>query len=277
MRESIMKQQAKLKDLKKYKESHKTTDDALKYLQLHKDCPFGRLEYGLTLMYNKELEEAEQVFKSLLEEKSVQNRALHNLIRVLFFQYKYQECYDYCLLLEYLDKKLYDEKSFKYYKYFCANELNIPAEYDELDYMTHCLLNYNSRFVVNHIKYHTKEFIDSNPDEIDYSRAPGSVFKNDVDIEQLYEEVSKILKLDDVKQMNWYAITSYIYFKYDNIGINTNGKQNYLVAMKISNTDKLISLYPAMGVERTYLANGFPVFDYFEKLEEANSIKQKAL
>lgn len=272
MRESVQKSKKKIRDFKAYKETCQNVSESEKYLKLHPNCPFGKLEKATALKREMQHEEAKPILEELLETKNYKY-AIANLICLEYSEQNFKNCYDYLNQLEKYDKDYFYQVSFKYLRLFCMQQLNIPIniDYDNLDFMEKIILDYDIQTIINHIAYHDKnvyakknKIVDFN--EKDYDEC---FFASDINIPALYYDVMDILKLDEIDKSIDDAISSKIFFRYDNIGSNVRGKKNYLVVMNLTHTDKIISLYPVEGVDREYLANKHPVYDFFELKEKA--------
>ena len=278
MRESVKKNQERIKQLRKIRESCKNSDEALDYLDQHSADPFGRIVYGKALLHEGNRKEAKEVFEELLELGNFK----HVLKYLSFFELvekDYINCLKHINIIEELFKEYYDKRDFRYIKYLCMSQLGMQPDINNnsMDYIEYLIFNYNREMVIKHISNHLIEFHEQKSgilgfDEKDFDDA---LFAKDTDIEKLYDEMMDILKLDEVKDITDYAVCTKIYFKYDNIGINTNGKQNYLVVMILTGTDHIISMYPTISPERNYLINKNPVFDFQETLKKAR--EQRAL
>lgn len=271
MRESIQKHKNKKRDFKLYKSTCQNSEEALNYLKLHKNCPYGRLEYAIALDRENKKEEARKIFEDLLDTKNFKY-ALSNLLIMEYVDKNFDVCYGYLNQLEKFDNEYFEEGRYRYLKYFCMQALNIPVnvDYNNLDYIEMVILNYNRDIVINHIFYHNKnvyaiknKIVDFN--EMDYDE---SFFADSIDIIELYDDISAILKLDEVNKSIDRGISSKIYFRYDNVGSNIRGKQNYLVVMNLTHTDKIISMYPNKSIEKDYLINKNEIYDFFELKEK---------
>ena len=278
MRESVRKNQRKINDFKRYKETCQNTDEAQKYLKLHKGCPFGELEYGLALIHDNKVDEAVVVFEKLMDGKN-RKYALTNLSCIELVQKEYTKCIEHLTELEKIDKEYYDLGNFKYIKCLCMNQLGIKPDIsvDDMDYMESIIFNYDRKQVINHIDYHKMDvYVKKNRlVDFDEKKSDQRFFNDSIDIEKLYDEVMDVLKLDEVSSITEYAVSTKIFFRYDNIGRNTNGKQNYLAVMVLTGTNRIISMYPMPSPERDYLVDKKPVYDFQEILKIAR--EQKAL
>ena len=148
---------------------------------------------------------------------------------------------------------------------------------DDMDYMESIIFNYDRKQVINHIDYHKMDvYVKKNRlVDFDEKKSDQRFFNDSIDIEKLYDEVMDVLKLDEVSSIMEYAVSTKIFFRYDNIGRNTNGKQNYLAVMVLTGTNRIISMYPMPSPERDYLVDKKPVYDFQETLKKAR--EQRAL
>ena len=277
MRESVRKNKNRLKDFKVYKSSCQNVSGALDYLELHKNCPYGRLEYAKALVRENKTDEAKIVLEELLNTKNYKY-ALAKLSIIEFCNKNYEACYGYLNRLEKVDLDYYSNEHYRYIKYFCMTQLNIPIniDYRKLDYMENIILKYDKDMVIKHILHHDQNFFVKkncieNFNELDYDDC---FFASNIDVEQLYEDVSNILKLDEVDKNIEHGISSKIYFRYDNVGSNVRGRQDYLVVMILTGTDKIISMYPNQSIEKEYRINKNPVYDFFELKEKAKNMNR---
>lgn len=277
MRESVKKSKKRLKDFKVYKSSCQNTDDALNYLDLHKNCPYGRLEYAIALEREHKYDDAKEILEDLLQTKNYKY-ALANLIIMEFCARNYEICYGYLNELEKNDKMYFDDGHYDYLKYYCMSVLNIPVDldYNHLDYMQMVILKYDKDIVLRHIFYHDMNVyaVKNNIKDFNEKDYNECFFANSIDIPELFDDMCEILKLDEVNKYHDRGISSKIYFRYDNVGSNARGKQNYLVVMNLTGTDKIITMYPNRSIERDYLINKHEVYDFFELKEKVKNNKK---
>ena len=278
MRESVRKNKIKIRDFKRYKETCQNTEEALKYLSIHKNCPYGKLEYGMALIHENREDEAKAVFEKLINTKNYKH-ALTNLIFIELVQKEYARCLADLIILEKEDKDYFDKGNMRYVKYLCMNMLDIKPDipFGEMDYIESLIFNYNRDVVLNHISYHNKDIYAKkfHIEDFDEKKCDQRFFASNFDIEDTYDKVIDILRYTEVGDIYEYSVSTKLFFRYDNVGSNTNGKQNYLVVMFLTGTDRIITMCPVEGPERDYLVDKKPVYDFNEILEKAR--KQKAL
>ena len=280
MRESINKSLKRIKDFKIYKETCQSSAEALKYLSLHRNCPYGQFEYGLALMREKRADEAKIVFEKLLDSKN-RRYALVHLILIEFIDEEYEKCIKDIKDLEIIDNDYYQYSNFEYIKDYCMFKLNITPDIkpEEMDYMESIIFNYNKETVLNHVVYHNEDIFlkKSHLGEESVITTNERFFASDIDVSELFDKLSQITKLDEIQAIKEYSISSKVFFKYHNIGSNDKGKQDYFVLYYLTGTDRIISFVPVYGPDKDYLIDKKPVFDFEQMYQKAMDIKVKAL
>ena len=256
------------------------------YIESHPNDYLAGIIVAGALVSINELDSAKQALERVrtesLNDKNLKNTdynipketlssALYCKLKLLLYQEKYKEAYDFVLEYEEkLRKKIHNLTYIKVYIEYKAN-MN-PVMHENASYKFLQLFTYDEKRFIEHAYRHV---IGKNENDI-YTSDTDGFFYEDFPLEEIISEVKNNLPND--KKANLGFIENRYYFKYDNCGIAGKVRTDYFCIITYHNTNNFITIFPVKDsgsfeyVDLNYLnQNNNKIVKKMSQIEKFNS------
>lgn len=147
---------------------------------------------------------------------------------------------------KYFENFKYNEQYLGFYIFLCKkynNKLELCVDVEELSYTNRQLYSYDKVKALKHIKNNHK-----------YNISDKGIFFDDIDIDNLYEEISDYINKNDCGRLSQNLIEVYNFY-YPNCGYNvSSGNCNCIYVCTFVGCRDILTMYPVPGIKsRDYL------------------------
>ena len=236
---------ARIKNLYFNGEYKRFIKESSEYLEKDKDNVKMRFMRAKVYKKLEMFNEAIADLKYILSVDNKNNHALSELYFVLYQTKEYEEAMN-LLPVVYSLRSIRPESLYTT-ELVMRKALNLPIDMKKGfhgDYVTDQLVSYDKNRAIEHVKAHLYSNLNINSDI--------SYFSQNIDIEALFEIVSKSLKT--AKRVNTEEVLERYYFTISNIGIYNKESCNYIKVVVEPNTNNIITMYPIVAVDYNYLS-----------------------
>ena len=234
------------------------------YLNKYPNDYSASLLYCSNLIILGKLEEAEKVYnyfekkyrsdnsiKDMEKSKKIKESQIFTKIKLLSYQCKYEELYQFCVENINIIMEDYLNDAFFYSKKM-TGRLDLEKR-DENSYLFSQIVNYDESDFLKHINKHMKI------EEGTLNKECPTIFHSDFPIEKVIQEIKKYIPSDKKLFLGLYD--NVYYFKYDACGRVNNKIVDYIKVVCFNNTKDFITMCPVVGsknlpfVDLNYLFN----------------------
>ena len=224
-----------------------------KYIKKYPEDYSGYTYYSSALIMLGMFDEAEEILKHIQiiyesfsnspkskeRAKHIHDHIVFSKIKLLLFQEKYDELYDY--YLENIDAMKKNDIShiipyIKKKKGVLENNLR-----EEKRYLVRQIIEYKEEDFLDHIRKHIQDNDNS------FNLTSENYFFKDFPLEKVLEEIKKYIPSDKCLFPGFFD--NIYFFKYDSCGKEKNKTVNYFKVVCFHNTKDLITIYPCSGYE----------------------------
>ena len=208
---------------------------------------------------DKELEGTER-------SKKIKESQVFTKIKLLSYQEKYDELYDFCIKNINIIRECNMHDAF-FYSRKMTNRLDLNKR-DENSYLFSQIVRYEEKDFLNHIKKHML-----NTDET-IEKECNTIFKQDFPVEKVIEEIKKYIQSDKKLFLGFYD--NVYYFKYDGCGRVDNNVVDYIKVVCFNGTKNFITMCPVVGSKNlpyedlNYLVNEEPEIKRMSQIDKFN-------
>lgn len=236
-------------------------------------CAYG--DYAYVLMILRKFDEAENILniaKNLFtdeicmrldpeDRQKLNNRLIFDSLKLLSFQERYEELYNYCVE----NAQKIDELNLGSIAFFSKIRSGRPAgrHREEYSYRSRQIIEYREEEFLEHVKKH---LVDYNLESDDNDNA---TFVQGFPLDKVFSEVKKYIPSD--KGLCIGFCDNKYFFRYDNCGRVKNKLVNYFIVVCLHNSSDFITMYPVEGAEE------LPNVDLNYLVEEKQDVKARKL
>lgn len=178
--------------------------------------------------YVQSLVEKDFNYKNSIKYERFKNMNLKLTFTILVYEGKFKEAYD--LYINSSRKLIIEDLPIIYISKMLGKEENQELK----SYTSEQISNYSYELFLEHIKKHLIYLPNSDNKT--------SIFKSDIQMEQLINEIRRIIPNNIKERSNAYS--DVYYFKYNDCGYNGKKKMDYFKVIAIHNTNNLLTMHP---------------------------------
>lgn len=243
------------------------------YLNKYPNDYSAYLLYCSNLIIIGKIDEAEKIYNyfekkyksdnSLMDtekSKRIEESKVFTKIKLLSYQHKYEELYEFCFRnINIVMKNKFNDAFF--YSKKMTNRLDVNKR-EENSYLFSQMVKYEESDFLDHIKKHLQ-----NVDET-ISKESVAIFKQDFPIEKVIEEIKKYIPSNKKLLLGFYD--DVYFFKFDSCGRVGNKIVDYIKVVCFQDTKDFITMCPVEG------SKNLPYIDlnYFVNDNEFNKVKR---
>ena len=235
-------------------------------------CAYG--DYAYVLMILRRFDEAEEIlnyakklfyednfFKLSKEDgEKLNNRLIFDSLKLLSFQERYEELYNYCAE----NTQKIDELNIGSIAFFSKIKSGRPAgkPREDYSYRSRQIIEYREEEFLEHVKKHLLDYnLEADEDN--------AMFVQEFPFDKVFSEVKKYIPSE--KGLCIGFCDNKYFFRYDNSGRVKNKLVNYFIVVSLHNSSDFITMYPIEGAEE------LPSIDLNYLIEEKLDVKTRKL